>query len=257
MGSRIIPMGTDKQDYEKGVGITKNATRREKRTARKMNKRYKLRRNKLLYILYEFDMLPEQFQLKNGIPDANKLQDLELLPIKKGTMQLDSLSHYELRNNAINNPVSFNDFGKILYRFNQLRGYAGGNNDEDTKKKKDENEEDNKKKPYEVITQKVEIIRVEKSDRTFKVKGGKSKGEERFYYDVTISFNDKELEGTTMLQNLKEKVGKDEELEIRIKKQKIARILYLPYLKKPTGESKWKQQRNFLRMKNYSLASFY
>ena len=29
MGSRIIPMGTDKQDYEKGVGITKNAERRE------------------------------------------------------------------------------------------------------------------------------------------------------------------------------------------------------------------------------------
>ncbi|MCB0692583.1 MAG: hypothetical protein KDC16_13140, partial [Saprospiraceae bacterium] len=49
MGSRIIPMGTDKQDYEKGVGITKNADRRTKRTIRKMNKRYKLRRNKLLF----------------------------------------------------------------------------------------------------------------------------------------------------------------------------------------------------------------
>jgi CRISPR-associated endonuclease Csn1 len=220
MGSRIIPMGTDKQDYERGVGVTKNAIRREKRSARKMNKRYKLRRNKLLYILYELGILPEQFQFKNGIPEANKIQDLELLPIKKGTIQLDSLAHYELRFDAIKNPVGLNDFGKILYRFNQLRGYAGGNNDEDTKRKNDENEEDNEKKTYEVITQKVEIISVEKSDKTFKVKGGKNKGEEQSYYDVTISLNDEELQGSTMLQNLKEKEGKEEELEIRIKRTK-------------------------------------
>ncbi len=103
MGSRIIPMGTDKQDYEKGVGITKNADRRTKRTIRKMNKRYKLRRNKLLYILNELNMLPEQFQFKNGIPSANKIQDLELLPIKKGTLQLNSLQHYQLRVDAIKN----------------------------------------------------------------------------------------------------------------------------------------------------------
>jgi CRISPR/Cas system Type II protein with McrA/HNH and RuvC-like nuclease domain len=83
MGSRIIPMGTDKQDYEKGVGITKNADRRMKRTVRKMNKRYKLRRNKLLYILHELEMLPEQFQFKNGIPAPTKLQELELLPINR------------------------------------------------------------------------------------------------------------------------------------------------------------------------------
>ena len=90
MGSRIIPMGTDKQDYEKGVGITKNATRREKRTVRKGNKRYKLRRNKLLFILNELEMLPEQFKFKElpdniqstkysaGIPIPQKLQELEL-----------------------------------------------------------------------------------------------------------------------------------------------------------------------------------
>jgi CRISPR-associated endonuclease Csn1 len=105
MGSRIIPMGTDKQDYEKGVGITKNADRRTKRTIRKMNKRYKLRRNKLLYILHELDMLPEQFQFRKGIPEPNKIQELELLPIKKGTMQLDSLEYYKLRANAINNVI--------------------------------------------------------------------------------------------------------------------------------------------------------
>ena len=83
MGSRIIPMGTDKLDYEKVAGITKNADRRMARTIRKMNKRYKLRRNKLLFILNELGILQDQFQFKDGIPEPTKLQDLALLPIKK------------------------------------------------------------------------------------------------------------------------------------------------------------------------------
>ncbi len=127
MGSRIIPMGTDKQDYEKGIGITKNADRRTKRTIRKMNKRYKLRRNKLLYILHELEMLPEQFKFryrirdekgrltkeyKNGIPPEKHLQDLELLPIKKGTLQLDSLQHFELRVKALENSITSAELGR-------------------------------------------------------------------------------------------------------------------------------------------------
>src|SRR5580692_327480 len=111
MGSRIIPMGVDKMDYEKGAGITKNADRRVARTIRKMNKRYKLRRNKLLFILSALNMLPDQFQFKNGIPEATKLQELELLPIRKGTLQLDSLQHYELRVKALSQKIDLKDFG--------------------------------------------------------------------------------------------------------------------------------------------------
>lgn len=223
MGSRIIPMGTDKQDYEKGVGITKNADRRTKRTIRKMNKRYKLRRNKLLYILHELEMLPEQFKFKNGIPDSNKIQELELLPIKKGTMQLDSLAHYQLRTKAIENIISLKDFGKILYQFNQLRGYAGGNNDEDTnnkKKKEDDTDQETTVKKYEVFNQKATICKVEKSENTFKVRGGANKGQELHKYNVVITFDEEELEGETELQNLEEKTGKEEEFEIRIKRNK-------------------------------------
>ncbi len=222
MGSRIIPMGADKQDYEKGVGVTKNATRREKRTARKMNKRYKLRRNKLLFILDLLDMLPEQFLFKNGIPEPKKLQEMELLPIKKGTLQLDSLGQYELCVNALNDKIELKEFGKILYKFNQLRGYSGGNNDEGTKKKQkeeDENDDEIKKKTYEVITQKVTIQKVEQSDAKFQGRG-KNKGQEFNKFDVTVLFDDEELEGETELQNLKEKEGQEEELEIRIRRNK-------------------------------------
>jgi CRISPR-associated endonuclease Csn1 len=240
MGSRIIPMGTDKLDYEKGMGITKNADRRTARTIRKMNKRYKQRRNKLLFILSELGILPDQFQFKNGIPKPSKLQDLELLPIKKGTLQLNSLSHYQLKVGALNKEVTPKEFGKILYQFNQLRGYAGGNNnnENDNKKKKDDINEDEteKKKLYEVMVQKVLILSIEKTDRTFKAKGGKNKGQEIPLFAVSFLLDEEEKEAITMLQNLE--VGKEEELEIRIKQTRKGEniILALPQ------KTNWKKQ---------------
>lgn len=224
MGSRIIPMGTDKQDYEKGVGITKNADRRAKRTARKMSKRYKLRRNKLLFILNELGLLPNQFQFKNGIPEPNRIQELELLPIKKGALQLTSLQHYQLRARAIDEIVELKDFGKILYQFNQLRGYSGGNNDDDAKSKIKKNDnDDNDETAFntdDTKIQKVEILKVEKSEDTFKVKGGVNKGQVQNKFDVTIQWIETELEGKTELQNLGEKIGEIEELKIRIRRNK-------------------------------------
>ena len=239
MGSRIIPMGTDKLDYEKGAGITKNADRRTARTIRKMNKRYKQRRNKLLFILNDLGMLPDQFQFKNGIPEPKRLNDLELIPIPRGTLQLTSLSNYQLRVNALNNEIALKDFGKILYQFNQLRGYAGGNgNDDENKKKKDETNDDEteKKKSYEVITQKIILLNIEKSDRTYKAKGGKNKGQDIPLFEVTFLLDDEEKEGTTILQTLE--IGKEEELEIRIKQTKKGEniILALPQ------KTNWKKQ---------------
>ncbi|MDR0603268.1 MAG: type II CRISPR RNA-guided endonuclease Cas9 [Bacteroidales bacterium] len=254
MGSRTIPMGIDKQEYEKGVGITKNSTRREKRTSRKGIKRYKLRRNKLLFILHELGMLPEQFKFKElpeniqftkdniGIPIPEKLQELELCRIEKKReydecgkrkdrqyqndkkMKKEPLALYDckLKVKALEEPIELKEFGKILYQFNQLRGYSGGtNNDDNKKKKKDkgENEEETKKK-YEVIIQNVEILKVEKSEDTFTVKGGKNKGEKLNKFDITILLDEEEVEGQTELQHLEEKVGHIEELEIRIKQTK-------------------------------------
>jgi CRISPR/Cas system Type II protein with McrA/HNH and RuvC-like nuclease domain len=241
IGTRIIPMGTDKLDYEKGVGISKNADRRTKRTIRKMNKRYKLRRNKLLFILYELGMLPDQFQFKNGIPEANKLQDLELLPIvkireydekgnrkdryyvdgKKVKKEPFSLVTYKLKVKALSEGVKLKEFGKILYQFNQLRGYAGGNNEEDTKKKKEDEINDGIENvnKYEVFNQKVLIQKVEQSESKFQGRG-KNKGQEFNKFHVTVLFDDEELVGETELQNLKEKEDQEEELEIRIKRNK-------------------------------------
>ena len=258
MGSRIIPMGKDKIDYEKGDGVTKNAMRRAKRSTRRMNKRYKLRRNKLLYILHTLGMLPEQFQFKklnekdkygsllrlngtkennsfketnNGIPVPTKIQELELLPISKKTLQADSISFCQLKVDALTKAIDIKDFGRILYNFNQLRGYSGGDSDERSKKENDE-EESLGNKNYEVITRKVGIISVEKSEDTFKIRGGKNKGQQLNKFIIVISLDDQELEGTTELQDFKEKVGQEEELQITTKRDKngevTSRIITLP-----------------------------
>jgi CRISPR-associated endonuclease Csn1 len=142
-----------------------------------------------------------------------------------------------------------------LYQFNQLRGYSGGNNDEDINNKKKNNEdEDAISKKYEVFTQKAIISRVEKSETTFKVRGGANKGQELHKYNVTITFNEEDLEeGQTELQNLEDKIGKEEELEIRIKRnkkgEKVSVTFALPQ------KTNWRKEMETIeeRLKNEKL----
>lgn len=251
MGSRIIPMGSDKIDYEKGATITKNADRRAKRSARRMGKRYKMRRNKLLFILDKLGMLPEQFQFKNGFPEAAQLQDLELLPIRKKTLQLDSLQHYELREKALSQKIELKEFGSILYQYNRLRGYAGGGED-DTEKNNSKNEEDQDEvRKYETRIQKFIIKSVAKSDSTFTVKAGKNKGNVLPVFDVVVLDNEKEICGTTMLQNLDEKVNSEVELEIRIKRTNKGENITFALPQKTNWRKQMEETEKVLKEKHF------
>lgn len=251
MGSRIIPMGSDKIDYEKGVSITKNADRRAKRCARRMGKRYKMRRNKLLFILNELGMLPNQFQFKNGFPEAKHLQTLELLPIRKHSLQLDSLQHYELREKALNEKIELKELGSILYQYNRLRGYAGGGDEEYEKKNnaKDDDQEDSKK--YETSVRKYIIKEIEKSESTFKAKSGKDKGKEFPVYNITVLEDDNEINGTTQLQNLEEKIGQEIELEIRIKRTKKATTVTFALPQKTNWRKQMEETEKILNDKGF------
>ena len=248
MGSRIIPMGSEKIDYEKGATITKNADRRAKRSARRMGKRYKIRRNKLLFILSKLNMLPEQIQFKTDFPEATKIQDLELLPIAKNTMQLDSLQHYELREKALHKKITLQELGKIFYQYNRLRGYSGGGDENDTNKKETE-DDDNRK--YEVRTQKFILKEVVISDSTYTVKSGKDKGKELPIYNIIVLDEDKEIEGTTKLQTLSEKIGEEIELEIRIRKTKKGDNIAFALPQKTNWRKQMEETEHILKTKNY------
>ena len=82
IGSRIVPMGSELSEFEKGNPQTKNAERRIARGIRRMGKRYKARRNKLLYILDKLGLLPEQFQFSQPFSDPTKLQKINLWMLK-------------------------------------------------------------------------------------------------------------------------------------------------------------------------------
>ncbi|MGB3591804.1 MAG: type II CRISPR RNA-guided endonuclease Cas9, partial [Nonlabens sp.] len=132
LGSRIVPMdGAEMSDFKKGLPQTKNALKREKKGARVGNKRFKQRRNKLVYCLQQLDLLPKQIVASKEFSDPLKLQKINILPISKGANQLTGKEFLELRVKALTEKVSPEEFGKILYRFNQLRGYAGGDEQDD------------------------------------------------------------------------------------------------------------------------------
>lgn len=252
MGSRIIPMGSDKIDYEKGATITKNADRRTKRSSRRMGKRYKMRRNKLLFILDKLGMLPEQFRFKNGFPIANKLQDLELLPIPKNSLQLDSLNHYELRAKALKEKIELKELGRILYQYNRLRGYSGGGNNNEDKKKNDSDEEDNGLKKNEKFIEKVTIKSVTQSDETYKVTSGKDKGKEFPLFEIiAVRENDDEICGTTKLQNLAEKVDSEFEFEITVRRTKKNEIVSFALPQKTNWRKQMEDTENLLKEKQY------
>lgn len=163
IGSRIISLGEDKTNFEQGKGLTRNADRRTARGLRRLNKRYKQRRNKLLYVLYQLGMLPEQFSFDveekfigddRIFPRQDKLQHLSIKHIDPAVKQLSAIGLYELRKNALYHKINnIKDIGRLFYLFNQLRGYAGGEVEEDDNKKNDSEAETEEK-----IKKEVEIV---------------------------------------------------------------------------------------------------
>jgi CRISPR-associated endonuclease Csn1 len=117
LGSRIIPLSKDDTDqFSTGQSITKHKERTQKRTARKTNNRYKLRKHQLGEVLknQEITINPELFNLT-----AYEL--------------------YALRVRAIHEPVTLAELARLWCQFNQKRGYQSlrGVVDEEADKKSD------------------------------------------------------------------------------------------------------------------------
>jgi len=213
MGSRIIPMGQELSKFEQGQAQTKNANRRIARGTRKLNKRYKQRRNKLIFVLQQLNMLPEQIKLSESFENPLKLDRVSILPIDKKQKQYSALDLLELRVRALAQPISLKEFGKIIYLFNQLRGYSGGGNEPEKEENDDENTENENKKGNEsfVIFGKVLSIS-EPENITYK-------GKELKKYKIAIETEEDVLEGETFLDILKVDESLDLQVNIRTTKK--------------------------------------
>jgi CRISPR/Cas system Type II protein with McrA/HNH and RuvC-like nuclease domain len=191
MGSRIVPMD-DNREFEQGQPVTRNAIRRMARGMRKGNHRYKNRRNKLIYVLDKLGLLPiylefgyeskdengKKILIENRFPPAEKLQSLYLKPIRKGIKHLTAKQIFELKIKGLNNLISDYDLGKIIYQYNQKRGYSGGGGEEekDAKTKSKERKDEYK---IEYRTLKIENIEPVYQTEIFKHGKGKNKKETR------------------------------------------------------------------------------
>lgn len=184
MGSRIIPMGPELKEYQEGKRITKNATRRQKRSMRRNHQRYKLRRANLVKVLKLMSAWPEGLG-EQAKPDERVMTALQI---------------YGLRALAVNDPVSLDELGRILYHMNQRRGYKdiGDLMDEQEGTAPSDAKDDGK--TIERVT--IEAVEVD-DDKGKKVK-----------YLVRLADG---REGTTLLESIQEMVGTEQELEITTK----------------------------------------
>ncbi len=109
LGSRIIPLSVDESsEFNSGNSISKNAERTLKRSMRKGNDRYDLRRKSLKRLLSANGMFPTDEQIL-------KIKPLEL---------------FGLRSKAVNEKIELQEFGRILMQLNQRRGYRSSKKDE-------------------------------------------------------------------------------------------------------------------------------
>jgi hypothetical protein len=133
----------------------------------------------LIFVLQQLDMLPEQIKLSEPFGNPLKLDRVCILPIDKKQKQYTALDLLELRVKALKNQISLKELGKIIYLFNQLRGYSGGGNEpEEENENENTDNEDKKGNESYVIFGKVLSIS-EPENFTYK-------GKELKKYKVTI-----------------------------------------------------------------------
>ena len=211
MGSRIIPMGAELSKFEQGQAQTKNANRRTARGTRRLNKRYKQRRNKLIYILQKLEMLPNQIKLVKEFSDPNKLDKISILPINKNQKQLTAFDLLELRVKALTQKIELKELGQIIYKYNQLRGYSGGNA-EPEKEDNSDDESVEKEKTNESFVVFSKILNLGLPEEiTFK---GKKLNKRK----ITIETEEGIIEAETFLDSLKE--NDSLELQVNIRRTK-------------------------------------
>lgn len=105
LGVRVNPLTVDEQqNFEKGKTITTNADRTLKRSMRRNLQRFKLRRNNLIELLIE----------KNIITDFTLLNE---------SGNSSTFKTYESRSNAAIQKISLDEFAKVLLMINKKRGY--------------------------------------------------------------------------------------------------------------------------------------
>lgn len=231
LGSRIIPMDADAMNkFESGAPESKAAGRRQARSARRLNQRYKLRRTRLIEALKILAWIPDDFPVnfkkldKHSInrylpfSDELKKEAADFFGIvEKNTTKGDEYEIsedwliYFLKTKALHTQINLPELARILYHYNQRRGFKSSRKDA----KVDEDIEKEVKWPlYEKW---VEITKV-----TSIKENGKGEGKDRdfTFYELTCKTPDLEFTAIKKRKNPLDWLNKDIEVEITKKTTK-------------------------------------
>ena len=105
LGVRVNPLTVDEQqNFEKGKSITTNADRTLKRGMRRNLQRYKLRRENLIEVLKE-----------------NNIINVDSILYENGNRT--TFETLRLRSKAVDEEISLSDFARVLLMINKKRGY--------------------------------------------------------------------------------------------------------------------------------------
>uniref|UniRef100_UPI00404709B7 type II CRISPR RNA-guided endonuclease Cas9 n=1 Tax=Roseivirga sp. TaxID=1964215 RepID=UPI00404709B7 len=238
LGSRIIPMGAELSKFEQGQAQTKNANRRIKRGARKLNKRYKQRRNKLIYVLQKLGILPSQIQLTEDFKDPNKIDKISIKPISKNQPQLTALDLIDIRVRALREAIPLEDLGRLFYKYNQLRGYSGGSGEPEKEDSQEENDESETIKKRESIITLAKITELGETEEI--VIKGKNLKKRKIKLEVDHEDLDSVVVGDTYLETLK--LGDSLELQINITRAKKGETITI----KLPNKTSWRKKMESL-----------
>lgn len=133
LGSRIIPLEADKlKDFQQGRSASLAAERRMARQARRLKYRYKLRRERLIKVFKILGWFPQNFPEKFEEDDHFNINDF--VPFSDQTIQEakelfnvvnlpNDWAIYYLRDKALREQISLQELARIIYHFNQRRGF--------------------------------------------------------------------------------------------------------------------------------------
>lgn len=216
LGTRILPIDSEYlQNYEIGKKAdTKAAARRKKRSVRRLKHRYKLRRTRLIKVFKILGWIdnsyPEDFKktlrenpdfkfdINSYLPfsdetlkNASKELGFSISDDKKIKFPQDWIVYY-LRKKALSEKITIQELARIIYMFNQRRGFKSSRKDlkdskilnyDDFKKIKDEILSTNEKKNKNVIDEKIEtkFVSITKVKLVEKINDEKDKNEKLSY----------------------------------------------------------------------------
>jgi CRISPR-associated endonuclease Csn1 len=167
IGSRIVPMEGREKDFEAGTAESKAAERRQARGARRLLQRYKLRRQRLIKALAQLGWFPESFPL--NFKELEKFNINSFIPYEPSTIDeaknilgyvnkkgektlLNDWIIYYLRTKALTQQIGLQELGRIIYHFNQRRGFKSSRKENKVQDDSEEVKYPKREKGIEIVT---------------------------------------------------------------------------------------------------------